>query len=46
MIHDWIWLVASNMAFIFHFIYIHIWDNPWDVILPIDFHSLHDISEG
>ena len=24
MIHDWIWLVASNMAFIFHFIYIYI----------------------
>ena len=34
-LHDiYVWLVVSNMAFIFH--------NIWDVILPIDFHIFQD----
>ena len=35
---QFLWLVVWNMNFIFH----HIWDNIWDVILPIDFHIFQD----
>ena len=35
-----LWLVVWNMNFIFHNIYIYIHIYIWDVILPIDFHSM------
>ena len=38
------WLVISKIWIVFHFIYGIFWDNPWDVILPIDEHSY--FSEG